>query len=202
MAWTVFQKSSISKDNINSKACVEFWIPIMSGWFKQPTLCCSIANKMSGGLWAQFVKAAFQHTCLSGWVNDPLHRAVLKKESLSLLLSLSLCLILFHNITEQLEDMHTLKMLTYKVRQQHPLECAIREKQCLNYKTRTQGGCMWLIGRFLNTNPIISISVSISSVTFFYFDQVKRTLSPFMTVVFFSTQLEPTCMLVSVMATL
>lgn len=181
------------------RAWIEFWIPIMSGWFKQPTLCCSIANKMSGVLWAQFVKAAFQRTCLSGWVNDPLHRAVLQKESLSLSsLSISLCLILFHNIMEQLEDMHTLKMLTYKVREQHPLECAIREKQCLNYKTCIQGGCTWLKGRFLNTNPIISISISISSVTFFCCDQMRRILSP----VSFSKQLEPTCTLVSLMATL
>lgn len=55
------------------RAWIEFRIHIMSGWFKQQTLCCSIENKMSEGVWMQFVKAAFQRTCLSGWVNDPLH---------------------------------------------------------------------------------------------------------------------------------
>lgn len=65
----------------SQRAWIEFWIPFMSGWFRQPTLCCSIANKMSGGPWVQFVKAAFRHTCLSGRVNDPLQRGVLQKES-------------------------------------------------------------------------------------------------------------------------
>lgn len=47
------------------------------------TLLLDCKQNVRGGLWVQFVKAAFQRTCLSGWVNDPLHHVVLQKDSLS-----------------------------------------------------------------------------------------------------------------------
>lgn len=118
----------------------------MSGWFKQPnTLLLDCKQNVRGSMGA-ICKSSIPAYVLE-WVGQwsvTLCRITDRLSlSLSRTLSLSVCLILFHNIMEQLEDMHILKILTYKVREQHPL------------KHINGGKSVWLKGRSLNTNPII-----------------------------------------------
>lgn len=97
------------------------------------------------------------------------------------------CLILFHNIMEQLEDKRTLKMLTYKAREQHHLKHAIREtvfklqnpysgRMHVTQREISQHKPNYFYQRFNQHNTTLLL--------FFFspcFDRVRCTLSPFMT---------------------
>lgn len=148
-------KSSIPKDIIFFRAQIEFWIPIMSGWFKQPTLCCSIANKMSGGLWAQFVKSSIP-ACVLEWAGQWSVTPRRITERLSVSSS-------FHNVMERPRGRaRTLKMLTHKAGGgQHPLERAIRETVFKLQNLAFGGDARDSKGKFLNANSIIPVRVSI-----------------------------------------
>lgn len=116
----------------------------MSVWFKQPTLCCSIANKMLGGsLWVQFVKAAYWWTCSSGWVNHLLRHAILPQASL------------LHPFSQHCGRVLSTSScaLTQSERRSSSEQ---NQKLCFKTKTHTQGKWVW------DPTQVIYISDSLS----------------------------------------
>lgn len=130
-------KSSISKDIILSKEHgLNFEFTSCPDDSNNRHFAARLQTKCQGGLWVQFVKAAFQRTCLSGWVNDPLHYAVSQNDSPSLSLSVSSTFITLWS------SLQTLKMLK---RENNILLSTLSEKTVFKLQKKNRGHV-----RFLN----------------------------------------------------